>query len=150
MIGKNSRRTLALLLVVGVVSLAPHAMAAKERSNEVASTTVPFEAGQSVPDLEHNIIKFRSLDIFIGEPDAEKNKQKVKLKMKIENFGEHDHKVIVTTTLRDKDDRIVAIKTVKDDIDDNDSEVFNAKFGLSVDDVARIETVSLEVSYLKD
>ena len=59
-------------------------------------------------------------------------------------------KVVITATLRDKDDKIVAIKTVRDDIDDNDSEVFNAKFGLTVDEVARIATVQLEVSYLKD
>jgi len=147
---KCTRRTLAVLLIIGVVGFAPHAMAAKERSNEIASASVAFEDGQVVPDLEHNIIKFRSLEIMIGDPDAKKNKQTVKLKMKIENFGEHDHKVIVTTTLRDKNDKIVAIKTVKNDIDDNDSEVFNAKFGLSPDDVARIETVVLEVSYLKD
>ena len=146
----RSRRSLVLLLTMGALVFAPHAMAAKERSNEVASTTVEFGAGQVVPDLEHNIIKFRSLDIIVGEPNAEKDKQKVKLKMKVENFGNHDHKVIITTTLRDKDDKIVAIKTVRDDIDDNDSEVFNAKFGLTVDEVARIATVQLEVSYLKD
>jgi len=147
---KSTRRTLVLLLIMGALVFAPHAMAAKERSNEVASTTVPFEGGQVVPDLQHNIIKFRTLDIVIGEPNAEKDKQKVKLKMKVENFGNHDHKVIITTTLRDKDDKIVAIKTVRDDIDDNDSEVFSAKFGLTVDEVARIATVQLEVSYLKD
>ena len=78
------------------------------------------------------------------------NKQKIKLKMKVENFGEKDHKVIVTTTLRDSDGKIVASRTIKDDIDDNDSEVFNAKFSLPKNDVARIETVVLEVSYLKD
>lgn len=147
---KCTRRALVLLLIMGVVVFAPHAMAAKERSNEVVSASVPFEAGESVPDLKHNIIKFRSLDIILGEPNAEKDKQKVRLKMKVENFGNHDHKVVITTTLRDKDDRIVAIKTVKNDIDDNESEVFNAKFGLSLDQVASIETVLLEVSYLKD
>ena len=148
--GKVISGWLVILLALGVIVSASIAMAAKERSNEVASTTVPFEAGRVVPDLEHNIIKFRFLDIILGEPNAEKDKQKVRLKMKVENFGNHDHKVVITTTLRDKDDKIVAIKTVRDDIDDNDSEVFNAKFGLSLDEVARIETVLLEVSYLKD
>ena len=87
MMSNSTRRTLVLLLIMGAVVFASHAMAAKERSNEVVSAIVPFEAGQVVPDLEHNIIKFRSLDIILGDPDAEKNKQKVKLKMKVENFG---------------------------------------------------------------
>ena len=147
---KGLREPLALVLILGVVVSAPLTMAAKERSDAVVSTSVPFKAGQVVPDLEHNIIKFRFLDISIGEVDPTKDKQKIKLKMKVENFGEKDHKVIVTTTLRDSDDRIVASRTIKDDIDDNDSEVFNAKFSLPKNDVARIETVVLEVSYLKD
>lgn len=148
--GKVISGSLVILLALGVIVSASIAMAAKERSNEVVSAIVPFEAGRVVPDLKHNIIKFRFLDIILGEPNAEKDKQKVRLKMKVENFGNHDHKVVITATLRDKDDKIVAIKTVKDDIDDNDSEVFNAKFGLSLDGVARVETVLLEVSYLKD
>ena len=39
----GTRRRLGLLLIVGVLVFAPHAMAAKERSNEVASTAVPFD-----------------------------------------------------------------------------------------------------------
>ena len=142
--------SLAVILILGIVASPSDSMAAKERSGEVVSTTLPFEAGEVVPDFEHNIIKFRFVDITIGEPDPQKDKQKIKLKMKVENFGENDHKVIVTVTLRDKDDKIVAARTVKDDIDDNDSETFGAKFTLATGDVERIENVMLEVSYLKD
>jgi hypothetical protein len=145
----TTRRSLVLLWIASALLLAPEAMAAKERSNEVASTSVAFEAGQVIPNLEHNIIKFRFLDIVIGEPNAKKDKQKVKLKMKVQNFGNHDHRVIITATLRDKDDKIVAIKTVKDHIGDNGSETFQAKYTLSPDEVGGVETVLLEVSYLK-
>ena len=148
--GKVISGSLVILLALGVIVSASIAMAAKERSNEVASAIVPFEAGRVVPDLEHNIIKFRSVDILILDPDVEKDRQKVKFKMRVENFGEHDHKVIITTTLRDVDDKIVANKTVKDDIDDNDSELIKAKFALSIADVERVESVLFELSYLKD
>ena len=145
----TTRRSLVLLCIASALVFAPQAMAAKERSNEVASTSVAFEAGQVIPDLKHNIIKFRSIDIVIGEPNAKKGKQKVQMKMKVQNFGNKDHRVIITATLRDKDDKIVAIKTVKDHINDNKSETFNAKYTLSPDEVSSVATVLLEVSYLK-
>jgi hypothetical protein len=142
--------SLVFLLLAGCLTTGPGATAGEEKSEGVVTGTVAFEAGETVPDMEHRFIKIRSLAIDIGEPSGKKLKQKIAMKMRVDNFGEKDHKVIITTYLLDADDKIVAAKTVKDDIDDNDSEKFRVKLALPQTEVARVENVRLEVSYLKD
>ena len=141
---------IVVLVLVGGLCSAPPSLGASEKSGEVASTAVPFKAGEVIPDFQHNILKIEALKIEIGDVDPKSGKQKIELHSRIQNFGEKDHKVIVTFSLRDKDDKIIAGRTVKDDIDDNDREDFDSKFTLAQNDVAKVQTVHLELSYLKD
>ena len=141
---------IVVLVLAGGLCPAPPSLAAAEKSGEVAETVVPFAAGEVVPEFAHNILKIESLTIQVGEVQPKSGKQKIDLAARIQNFGEKDHKVIVTFTLRDKDDKIIAGRTVKNDIDDNDRETFSSKFTLAGAAVERVEKVQLELSYLPD
>lgn len=148
---KTVRGVLVLVLViVGGLCPAPPTFAAVEKSGEVTTADVPFKAGEVVPEFAHNIFKIEALMIEIGEVQPKSGKQKVELEARIQNFGEKDHKVIVTFSLRDKDGKIVASHTDKNDIDDNDRDNFESGFTLPGAEVARVQTVHLELSYLKD
>jgi hypothetical protein len=138
------------LFVFGVLAAAPQATAGEERSTDVVSATVAFEAGETIPDFDHRFLKIRKLNITIGEPTEKKMKQQIKLKMRIDNFGEHDHRVIINAILLDADGKIIASKVAKNDIDDNDSEDFSIKYKLQDTDVEKIEEVRLDISHLKD
>jgi hypothetical protein len=140
---------LVIFLVVGLFTAVPPVAAGEEKSEGVVTGTVAFEAGEVVPDIEHRFIKIRSLAIEIGEPNK-KAKQKIKMTMRVDNFGRWDHNVIITADLLDAEEKIVATKTAKDDIDDNDSEKFKLKIVMPQSDVARVENVRLSLSHLKD
>jgi hypothetical protein len=138
------------LFVLGALAAAPQATAGEERSTDVVSTTVAFEAGETIPDFDHRFLKIRKLTIEIGEPNEKKLMQKIKIWLRIDNFGEHDHRVIINAILLDADGKIVASKVAKNDIDDNDSEDFSIKYKLQDTEVDKIKEVRLDISHLKD
>jgi hypothetical protein len=158
------RHTLETLLVVASLSclifgLAPSLagddederpvlLETQERPEPVVSTSVPFVAGTSIPELPHPIIKLESLTIAIGE--VKKGHQKVSVKIVARNFGTQDYYVIITGTLQDEEGKPIAVKTDKEDIDRNEREDLTLKLKLDEKEVARAKTLRLEMSYLED
>lgn len=144
------RGFLIVLMAVGLLQAGLRVTAGAEPTEGVVSGTVPFEAGETVPGITHRVIKIRSLEIEIGEVSGWKARRKIDMRMRVDNFGEKDYEVIVDTSLLDADGKIVSARTVKGDIDKNDSRIFGLKFMVAERDVTRIKDVRLELSFLRD
>lgn len=126
----------------------PMALEGRDRPDHVVSATVPFEAGTTIPDLSHPIIKLESLTISVGE--ARKGRQKIGVRIQAQNFGTRDYYVIITGTLQDAEGKAIAVRTDKEDFDRNEREDLVLKLKLDERDVARAKTLRLEMSYLED
>jgi hypothetical protein len=139
---------LVLLLIIGGIVDATRATAGEEPSDGVATGTIPFEAGKATPPIEHELIKVRSVETTIAKPNLQTGKQKISLKVIVDNLGETHQKVIVTVALLGSDENILDAVAVKEDVGEN--KTFKVKFNMLRQHVKLVQSIRFEVSSPKD